>query len=68
MTRRRLPKDWQALLDAAVGADCAVVEKRKGLLIRHPDGGTAMFHHSPQASGRSFANARGDLRRIGVDV
>lgn len=64
---RRLPKKYRPLVAAAVAAGAEVTDKRHGLMVKMPDGSSAMLHCTP-GEGRAYANAKADLRRIGVEV
>lgn len=65
--RRRLPKDYKPLLDAAATAGADLREKKNGVVIVTPEG-TAMLHGTPSVRKRALENTRAELRRLGIDL
>lgn len=61
-----LTKAQKKLVKDAEAAGGRVVKKKQGLMIHGPEG-SAMLHTST-SDNRALANARGDLRRAGLDV
>lgn len=61
-----LSKAHKQLVKDAEAAGATVIKKKKGLMIRGPEG-SAMIHTST-SDARALANARGDLRRAGLKV
>jgi hypothetical protein len=65
--RRRLPKDFKPLLDAAATAGADLREKKNGVVIVTPDG-TVMLHGTPSVHRRALENTRAELRQLGIEV
>jgi hypothetical protein len=65
--RRRLPKDYRPLLDAAIEAGARLREKRNGIDVA-TDRGSVMIHTTPSTRRRYMENTLAELRRIGVEV
>ena len=63
---RRLPKEFRPLVKAAKAAGAEAINRKDGVLLRLPDGGTMMLHTSP---GRSAAHLKAaELRKHGIEV
>lgn len=65
MKLRKLPKEYRPLLKAALSQGAEAINRKDGILLRLPSGGTVMMHSSPGRQGRHLK--AGELRRKGID-
>jgi len=63
---RRLPKEYRPLISAAVRQGATAINRKDGVLLRLPDGGTLMFHSSPGRAARH--SRRRELEKHGIKI